>query len=138
LYRAPSARTPPGQVSAPPCRSGVVPRSGGTLIRTSTRRAAIAGLALFALAAATLASTTTAAFADGGGNGVPEYRHIVFPVQEHVDYTDTFGDCRDGCSRHHLGNDLIGQRLFHELSTVDGTVTWMVSDASGTGGNWLE
>ena len=82
--------------------------------------------------------TATAAFADGGGNGVPEFRHIVFPVQEHVDYTDTFGDCRDGCTRRHLGNDLIGQRLFHEVSTVDGTVTWMVQDASGTGGNWLE
>jgi Peptidase family M23 len=69
---------------------------------------------------------------------VPEYRHIVFPVQEHVSYTDSFGDCRDGCSRHHLGNDLIGQRLLHELAAADGTVTWMVSDASGTGGNWLE
>jgi hypothetical protein len=78
------------------------------------------------------------AFADGGGNGVPEYRHIVFPVQEHVSYTDTFGDCRDGCSRRHLGNDLIGQRLLHEVAAVDGTVTYMVNDASGTGGNWLE
>jgi hypothetical protein len=69
---------------------------------------------------------------------VPEFRHIHFPVQEHVDYTDTFGDCRDGCTRRHLGNDLIGSRLFHELAAVDGTVTWMVQDASGTGGNWLE
>ena len=59
-------------------------------------------------------------------------------MQEHVSYTDTFGDCRDGCARRHEGNDLIGQRLLHELAARDGVVTWMRSDASGTSGNWLE
>src|SRR5262249_26331311 len=97
-----------GQVFPAPCRSGLVPRAGGTLIRTSTRRALGAGLAFLALGATSFV-TAIAAFADGGGNGVPEFRHIVFPVQEHVDYTSTFGDCRDGCTRRHQGNDLIGQ-----------------------------
>jgi Peptidase family M23 len=80
----------------------------------------------------------SAAFGDGGSNGIPEYRRIVFPVQEPVSYSDTFNACRDGCSRRHEGEDLIGQRLFHERAAVDGTVVYMVTTASGTGGNWLE
>ena len=28
-----------------------------------------------------------------------------------VHYTDDFGDCREGCTRHHDGNDLIGAKL---------------------------
>ncbi len=80
----------------------------------------------------------SAAFGDGGTNGVPGYRRIVFPVQEHVSYSDTFNACRDGCSRRHEGEDLIGQRLLHELAAVDGTVGYMATDAHGTGGNWLE
>jgi hypothetical protein len=106
-------------------------------IRIATRLLAAAAVAI--VGAATLGiSTVSPAFADGGTNGIPEYRRIVFPVQEHVTYSDTFGACRDGCTRFHQGEDLIGQRLFHELAAVDGTVTWMVTNASGTGGNWLE
>src|SRR6185503_13598453 len=78
-----------------------------------------------------------AAHADGGVNGIPEYRRIVFPVQEPVSYIDSFGDCRAGCTRRHEGQDLIGQRLFHERAAVDGTVAYMTTTGDGTGGNWL-
>jgi len=71
-------------------------------------------------------------------NGVPEYRRIAFPVQEAVTYTDSFGDCRSGCTRRHEGQDLIGQRLLHERAAVDGTVAYMKTTGDGTGGNWLE
>jgi len=81
---------------------------------------------------------TPAAFADGGTNGVPEYRRIVFPVQEAVTYIDSFGACRSGCTRRHEGQDLIGQRLLHERAAVDGTVAYMRTTGDGTGGNWLE
>ncbi len=97
-----------------------------------------------ATALATAVVTVAAAFvaplagADGGTNGIPEYRRIVFPVQEAVTYSDTFGDCREGCSRYHEGEDLIGKRLFHEVAAVDGTVAYINVDHPGsTGGNWL-
>ena len=59
-------------------------------------------------------------------------------MQEAVTYIDSFGDCRSGCTRHHEGQDLIGQRLFHERAAVDGTVAYMKTTGDGTGGNWLE
>ncbi len=70
---------------------------------------------------------------------MPEYHEITFPVQEKVSYVDSYGACRGtNCSRHHIGQDLIGQRLFHLLAATAGTVTYMRTDAGGTGGNWLE
>jgi hypothetical protein len=38
-----------------------------------------------------------------------------FPVVETVSYYDDFGG-----PRHHPGNDLMGQKLFHELAANDG------------------
>ena len=113
------------------------PRAGGSHIRYSQRLAGLAGAIVVALSGLTIL-VPPAAFADGGTNGVPEYRHIVFPVQEAVSYSDTFGACREGCTRHHEGQDLIGRRLFHERAAVDGVVGYMKTDASGTGGNWLD
>ena len=66
-----------------------------------------------------------------------ESRVIAFPVQEDVYYIDTFGACRDGCTRRHKGQDLIGRKMMHLLATTDATVTFMRTDAAGTGGNWL-
>ncbi len=47
---------------------------------------------------------------------------IIFPVDGTVTYTDTFGDCRDGCTRTHEGQDLMGAKMLRLLSAVDGTV----------------
>jgi hypothetical protein len=124
----------------------VEPRAGGSLIRISTRRLTralatralgLAGLTIV-VAATMVTALAPAASADGGTNGIPEYRRVVFPVQEPVTYTDTFGACREGCTRRHEGQDLIGQRLFHERAAVTGTVAYMVQTGGGTGGNWLE
>jgi hypothetical protein len=66
-----------------------------------------------------------------------EYRSIAFPVREDVYYADTFGACRDGCSRRHQGQDLMGKKMNHLLAATDATVAFMRTDAAGTGGNWL-
>lgn len=83
--------------------------------------------------------------AAGGATGVPEadaavVRSIVFPVREksQVDYVDTFGACRDGCSRRHEGQDLIGPRMLHLVAARDATISYMRTDAGGTAGNWIE
>jgi hypothetical protein len=68
----------------------------------------------------------------------PVVRDIAFPVREDVYYVDTFGACRDGCTRRHEGQDLIGHRLNHLLAATDATVTFVRDDASGTAGNWIK
>ncbi len=80
-----------------------------------------------------------AAGASSNAPTLPEYRKIIFPVQEKVTYSDTWGACRGvNCSRRHIGQDLIGDFMYHELAAVSGTVTWMRTDAAGTAGNDIE
>ena len=67
----------------------------------------------------------------------PQYHRITFPVTGTVHYSDDFGDCRDGCTRHHEGNDLMGAKLMHELAANDGTIAFAHADSSGTAGNML-
>ncbi len=55
-------------------------------------------------------------------------RIIRFPVAGPVSYGDDWGDCRDGCARQHIGNDLVGTRLQPLLAAVDGTITHVVED----------
>jgi hypothetical protein len=47
---------------------------------------------------------------------------IIFPVEGKVTYTDTYGACRDGCSRQHEGQDLMGKKMQRLLAAVDGVV----------------
>lgn len=77
------------------------------------------------------------AAADGNPLDGPEYRRIIFPVQGPVSYTDTFGACRDGCSRRHEGNDLMGRKLQPLLAATDGVVAWMRNDGAGRSGNMV-
>ena len=53
-------------------------------------------------------------------------------------YTDDFGDCREGCTRHHMGNDLLGAKLMHEVAASAGTIAWVHATNSGTAGNMLQ
>src|SRR5436190_160859 len=72
--------------------------------------------------------------------GEPAYHRIVFPVQERVSYSDDWGAPRPdlGGGRSHEGNDLMGQKLFHEVAVVDGTITSVkVADGSRISGNML-
>src|SRR5439155_1040089 len=55
-----------------------------------------------------------------------------------VHYSDDFGDCREGCTRHHMGNDLLGAKLVHEVAASDGTIAWVHADNTGTAGNMLQ
>jgi len=60
---------------------------------------------------------------------------IVFPVDGTVTYTDTFGACRDGCTRYHEGQDLMGKKMLPLLAAVDGVVDRLVFDNTSAGGN---
>ena len=63
-------------------------------------------------------------------------RHIAFPVLGPVSYSNDWGACRDGCARHHEGNDLLGVRMQPLLAAVDGTITRVQTDA-GISGNGI-
>src|SRR3954465_499711 len=70
----------------------------------------------------------------------PPYHRIVFPVQERVSYSDDFGAPRAdlGGGRSHEGNDLMGQKLFHEVAVVDGTIPSVrIADGARISGNML-
>ncbi len=100
------------------------------------RRLAVCFIALVgALAAAGVAAPSASASRTPTG---AEYRRIRFPVDGAVHYTDDFGACRSGCTRRHEGNDIMGAKLMRELAAVDGRVTFVRSDASGSSGNMLE
>jgi murein DD-endopeptidase MepM/ murein hydrolase activator NlpD len=61
-------------------------------------------------------------------------RPIAFPVLGPVRYSNDFGACRDGCARHHKGNDMIGVRMQPLLAAVDGTVTKISLENQGISG----
>jgi hypothetical protein len=66
------------------------------------------------------------------------YHRITFPVAAPVTYTDDFGACREGCTRRHMGNDLLGAKLMHEVAANAGTIAWVHADNTGTAGNMLQ
>jgi len=49
-------------------------------------------------------------------------KNIAFPVEGYASWVDTFGACRDGCKRHHEGQDIFGNKRQKLLATVDGTI----------------
>ncbi len=63
-----------------------------------------------------------------------EVRSIAFPVLGPISYSNDWGACRDGCTRHHEGNDLIGVRMQPLLAATDGTVTRARLEAQGKAG----
>jgi hypothetical protein len=98
------------------------------LLRGATCLAAAAGLVLALGGPAGAERTAT---------GV-QYHRITFPVDGKVTYTDDFGDCREGCTRHHMGNDLLGAKLMHEVAANNGTIAWVHDGNTGTAGNMLQ
>ena len=53
---------------------------------------------------------------------------ITFPIIGDVYYSDTFGACRDGCSRSHEGNDIMSSGRYKGRPVVaahSGTVAWV-------------
>lgn len=62
-------------------------------------------------------------------------RTIAFPVLGPTSYWNDWGACRDGCSRRHQGNDLLGVRMQPLLAAVDGTVTRIRYENVGKAGS---
>jgi hypothetical protein len=62
-------------------------------------------------------------------------RSIRFPLASYSSYVDTFGACRDGCTRFHQGIDIFTPKLTPLIAARNGHVTWLRTDASGTAGN---
>src|SRR5262245_4641818 len=77
-------------------------------------------LPLATLALAVARPAPVAAAAAGADGSAPT---ISFPVLGPVEYTDGWGNCRDGCSRRHKGTDILGVRLQPLLAATDGTLT---------------
>ena len=61
-------------------------------------------------------------------------RPITFPVLGPVSYSNGWGDCRDGCTRHHQGTDILGVRMQPLLAAVDGTITRVRLENAGIAG----
>ena len=58
------------------------------------------------------------------------YRRITFPVDGPTSYGNTWMQCRDGCSRHHEGTDIMGHKLEALVAAHDGTVRWTRTDGN--------
>lgn len=52
---------------------------------------------------------------------------MAFPVGEEYRMTDSFGDCRAGCSRSHEGVDIMADRRTPVYAVADGVVRWISS-----------
>jgi hypothetical protein len=103
---------------------------------TAFLRIAACALAAAGLIVGLMVGTSAPASAETTPNGT-QYHRITFPVDGSVHYTDDFGDCREGCTRHHEGNDLLGAKLMHEVAANSGTIAWAHLNNSGTAGNML-
>ncbi|MDH3684189.1 MAG: M23 family metallopeptidase, partial [Acidimicrobiia bacterium] len=64
-----------------------------------------------------------------------EIRTIVFPVAGPSDYGDTFGACRDGCTRRHQGVDIFAPKLAPVIAATDGTIVAERRNATSKPGN---
>jgi hypothetical protein len=104
-----------------------MPHSSTAFVRAAACLLAAAGL---------IVASGAPAGAERTPNGT-QYHRITFPVNGTVHYTDDFGDCREGCTRHHEGNDLLGAKLMHEVAASSGTIAWVHVNNSGTAGNML-
>jgi hypothetical protein len=97
------------------------------------------GVALVALVVGVVGLPVLAsrASAEVGPTGV-EYHRLTFPVEGSVRYTNDWGACRGtGCSRGHVGTDIMGTKLQRLLAAEDGVIQWLRGDSSGTSGNML-
>ena len=62
---------------------------------------------------------------------------MVFPVVGTTSYRDNFLVCRSGCSRMHMGQDLMGAKMSPLVAAFDGVVTSLRRESSPGGGNYV-
>lgn len=113
-----------------------------SLARPVRRAGNLALNALTALGVVALAIFGFVAFWSSAASA-NEVREITLPVpfssvgpanQDGVYWSDTYGACRSGCTRSHLGVDIIGPKMTPLLAANDGYISWMRHD-DGRGNN---
>ena len=62
---------------------------------------------------------------------------LTFPVVGPTSFTDTFLACRSGCTRKHMGQDLMGLKMSPVVAACDGTVASLKREQSVGEGNSL-
>lgn len=62
---------------------------------------------------------------------------MVFPVRGGASYTDTWLACRDGCTRRHIGQDLMAAKMTPLLAADNGVVTSLKRESYVGEGNYL-
>ncbi len=55
---------------------------------------------------------------------------MVFPIDDNHSYRDTWGACRDSCSRTHEGTDIFASKMTLVFAVAPGTIGWM-NDTQG-------
>lgn len=95
--------------------------------------AVLAGATLLSQMPATIAApTATADFGFPPPDRTGRYvKHATFPVSGKVAWIDSYGACRDGCARHHEGQDLFGKKGQKLVAAVDGTIVVLRHRSSG-------
>ncbi|MGE0880213.1 MAG: M23 family metallopeptidase [Acidimicrobiia bacterium] len=107
-------------------------------IRLSLRARARIG-AVAAVASAGVLLVAPNAFAARGTDATsPDWHAIQFPVQGKVTFRESYGDCRDNCTRKHQGNDLFAAKGTPIVAPDNGTIDWLDQGKSSTNcGNGL-
>ncbi len=116
-----------------------LPTTGNSVAKLTLR-----GLTVLSMIAASLLAVTPAVSAQGvsapaaSAQSANDIREITLPVpldsvgparEGGVYWSNTYGACRGGgCSRSHVGVDLIGPRLTPLLAASDGVISWMRFD----------
>lgn len=92
--------------------------------------------AVCALAAPLLQAVPAgAASAPAAVSSAPVRVPMVFPVIGGASYTDTFLQCRSGCARQHLGQDLMAPRMRPLVATFNGYISYLSRETTVGRGN---
>ena len=83
----------------------------------------VAALSLLIFPGARGEAATTPVAAAATETGAPTVP-ILFPMEQRVNWTDTFGAARSG-GRTHAGNDLMAPKMTPLLAVVDGKIDWL-------------
>lgn len=83
------------------------------------------------------AAPAVAAYADAPISTATVTVPMVFPVLGPTSYVDTFLACRDGCTRRHMGQDLMGPKMRPLVATFDGYVSSLKRETYVGEGNYV-
>ena len=78
-----------------------------------------------------LGPASSAAAEETGWNPDTGIYEMFFPVDDPHSYSDSWGACRDGCTRFHEGTDIFAPKMTLVFAAADGTVGWMDDTQGG-------